>query len=69
MIIKEFFVEIILRKKTWIIRCPYNPKQSVISEHLQQISSNLDLLSPNYDNIMLIGDFKAEPTETVIYET
>ena len=26
----------------------------------------MDILTPNYDNIMLIGDFNEEPTDTVL---
>ena len=42
MKIERLFVEINLRKKKWIICCSYNPKKSVISEHLKQIDKNLE---------------------------
>ena len=47
---EAFFVEINLRKEKWIICCSYNPKKSVISEHLQEIGKNLDLFSSKCDN-------------------
>ena len=33
----------------------------MIAEHLSIIGKNLDLLSTNYDQILLMGDFNAEP--------
>ena len=65
---EAFFVEINLRKEKWIICCSYNPKKSVISEHLQEIGKNLDLFSSKCDNIMLNGDCNAESTETAVYD-
>ena len=38
----------------------------MISEHLNEIRKNLDLLLPKYDNFMLIGDLNAEPTEAIV---
>ena len=38
----------------------------MISEHLNEIGKNLDLLLSKYDNFMLIGDLNAEPTEAAI---
>ena len=43
-------------------------KKSLISEHSQKIGKNLDLSSSKYDNIMLIGDFNEEPTETALHD-
>ena len=38
----------------------------MISEHLNEIGKNLDLLLSKYDNFMLIGDLNAEPTKAVV---
>ena len=38
----------------------------MISEHLNKIGKNLDLLLSKYDNFMLIGDLNAEPTEAAV---
>ena len=59
------FVETNLQKKKWLLCCSYNPKKSVISNHLKEIGNNLDLLSSKYDNYLLTGDFNAEPSESV----
>ena len=44
MTIEGLFVEINLRKKKWLLCCSYNPKKSLISNHLKEIGNNLDLL-------------------------
>ena len=66
MTIEGLFVEINLRKKKWLLCCSYNPKKSLISNHLQEISKNLDLLSSEFDSYLLMGDFNAEPNEPAI---
>ena len=53
MKIEGFFVEINLRKKRWLLCCSYNQKNPLISEHLNEIGKNLDLLLSIYDNFML----------------
>ena len=68
MTTEGFVAEINLKKEKSIICFLYNPKNSLMSEHLQETDKNLDLLSCEYDNIMLFGDFNAEPTETVVYD-
>ena len=58
--IEGFFIELNLKSKTWLISCSYNPHQNSISHHLNSIGKNLDLLSGNYENIFLMGDFNAD---------
>ena len=58
--IEGFFTELKLRKKKWLLCCSYNPHRRFISNHLIDIGKNLDLLSTNYDNILLSGDFNGE---------
>ena len=66
MTIEGLFVEINLRKKKWLLCCSYNPKKSLISNHLREIGNNLDLLSSKFDNYLLMGDFNLEPNEPAI---
>ena len=66
MTVEGLFVEINLRKKKWLLCCSYNPKKSLISNHLKEIGNNLDLLSSKYDNYLLMGDFNAKPNEPAI---
>ena len=60
---ESFFVEIILRKKKWLLNCSYNPKRNKIQNHLTILSSELDLYSKKYENFLVLGDFNAEVEE------
>ena len=62
------FVEINLRKKKWLRCCSYNPHKSNIANHLKNIRKTLDKLNSTYDNLVLPGDFNAEPEEESISE-
>ena len=66
MKIEGFFIELNLRRKKWLLCCSYNPKYSQISHHLQEIGKDLDGLTSRYENIVLMGDFNAEPTDTTL---
>ena len=46
--IKRSFVEINWRNKSWVLCYSYNPKKSLISEHLKKIGKNLKIFSSNY---------------------
>ena len=58
--IEGFSLELNLRTKKWLISCSYNPHRSFISHHLNSIGKNFDLLSGNYENIFLMGEFNAD---------
>ena len=58
-----FFVEINLRSKKWLLACSYNPHRDKITSHLKSISTALDNLSSQYENIILLGDFNVETEE------
>ena len=62
------FVEINLRKKKWLLCCSYNPHKSNIGNHLKNICKTLDKFSSTYNNLVLLGDFSAEPDEGRISE-
>lgn len=68
MTIEGLFVEINLRKKEWLSCCSFNPKKSLISNHLKEIGNNLDVLSSKYDNYLLIGGFNAKPNEPAVFD-
>ena len=55
---ENFFVEIILHIKKWLINCSYNPTKNNIKNHLETISRALDTFSTKYENLVLLGDFK-----------
>ena len=66
MKIKGFFIELNLRRKKWLLCSSYNPKCSQISRHLKEIGKDLDVLTSKYYSIILMGDFNAEPADTVV---
>ena len=66
MKIEGFFVELNLRRRKRLLCCSYNPKHPQISHHLRKIDKDLDVLTSKYDNIILTGDFNAEPTGRVV---
>ena len=57
------FVEINLNKKKWLIVGTYNPSNILIKKHLVKLSSYMDILCTEYDNILIMGDFNSEPSE------
>ena len=57
-------IELNLRKKKWLICCSYNLHQNLINYHLQELAKGIQIYSNNYDEILLMGDFNAEVSET-----
>ena len=66
MRIEGFVVELNLKRKKWLLCCSYNPKFSIISFHAIKLGENLGTLTSKYDNIILLGDFNTEPTDTAL---
>ena len=58
--IEGFFIKLKLTKKKWLLCCSCNPHRRFISNYLFDVGKNLDLLSTNYNNILLLGDLNAE---------
>ena len=59
--IEGFFVELRLRKNTWLLWSSYNPKKNVIANYLKCIGRNLDSQLGKYENFILMGDFSVKP--------
>ena len=57
--IERCLIELNLRKKKWLINCFYNPYNGNIESHLDSVSKNLDIQLNRYENIILLGDYKA----------
>ena len=65
--IKAFFVEINLRnKKKRLLSCSYNPKKALISNHLAELSKNIDLYLTKYDQLLFLGDFIAGVEDSLV---
>ena len=62
------FIEINLHKKKWLICSFYNPSKNQIKNQLSFLSKCMDYYLPLYDNIIVMGDFNSEPTETYMNE-
>ena len=60
------FIEIILRKKKWLLFCSYNPQKGNITSHMQHLSQGLDRHLPNYDNVLILGDFDSESNDSCL---
>ena len=60
---KDFFIEIRLRKKKWLLCSSYNPEKNLIANHLNYIGRNLDSQLGQYENFILMGDFNVEPND------
>ena len=55
--------EINISKKKWLVMGSYNPKKSLISNHLYILGKNLAHYLPSYENVIVIGDLNSETTE------
>ena len=58
--IECFYVEINLHKKKWLLSCSYNPEKGNIKNHLQALSTSLDIYSSRYDHFLVLGDFNVD---------
>ena len=61
--IEDFYIELNIRIKRFLLCYSYNPKKNHITKHLAVISKNLDAFSSKYDSFILIGDLNSEPCE------
>ena len=61
--IEGLFVEIRLRKKKWVLCSSYNPKKTLIANHLNCIRRNLGSQPGQHENFILMGDFNVEPND------
>ena len=66
MKIEGFFIELNLRGKKELLCFSCNPKYSQILHHLKGICKDLDVLTSKSDYIVLMGDFNAEPADTIV---
>ena len=63
---ESFFVEIILHKNKWLIKCSCNPNNNNnIKNHLETIKRTLDAFSTKYENILLLGEFNASTDDEI----
>ena len=59
-------LEIKFRNKKWLLCGGYNPNKNSINYFLEHIGKALDTYLGQYDNIILLGDFNCEESNTVM---
>ena len=55
--IESFYIELNLRYEKGLINCSYNPSKSMVCNHLDTLSTYLDLHSTNHEKVLVLGDF------------
>ena len=58
--------ELNLRKQKWIIFSIYRPPKQSLKYFLSILSSSIDFYTRSYGNVIVIGDFNAEPRDPVL---
>ena len=64
--IESMLLEIKFRNKKWLLCGGYNPNKNSINYFLEHIGKALDTYLGKYDNIILLGDFNCEESNTVM---
>ena len=54
---RDFYVEVNLRNEKWLVNCSHNPNKTMICNHLDALSTYLDLHSTTYEKVFILGDF------------
>ena len=62
--IEILFFGLNLRNRKWLLYCFYKPHKNLMKEHLRVLTEGIQFYSKEYENILLMGDYKAEITET-----
>ena len=62
--IEILFFELYLRNQKWLLCCSYNPHKNLSKEHLRVLTEGIQFYSKDYENILLMGYYNAEITET-----
>ena len=58
------FFELNLRNRKWLVCCSYNLHKNLIEEHLRVLTKGIQFYSESYENILFMGDYNVEITET-----
>ena len=59
-------IELNLRKQKWVLFSIYRPPRQNLSIFLSVLTSAIDYYTRTYENILVIGDFNAEPQTPVL---
>ena len=66
--IEDMFVDINLRKTTWLILGTYHPLNQPDRYFFKVVGNTLDQHLKIFEKNLLLGDFNAEITETILSE-
>ena len=61
-------IEFTIGKSNWLLFGTYNPRKSMISNHLFCLSKSIDNLVAKYENIIIFGDLNSEIQEDKMRE-
>ena len=61
--IEGIFIKLTIRNTKWLIMGGYNPDKKNISKFLDHVGKELDRFLPQYENLLLLGDFNSEMSE------
>ena len=61
--VEGIFIKLTIRNTKWLIMGGYNPDKKNISNFLDHVSKELDRFLPQYENLLLLGDFNSEMSE------
>ena len=62
------FLELRIRDCKWLVVMGYNPHKEKIGNFLDLLSREIDQYLPNYDNLLMLGDWNSTVTETEMVE-
>ena len=62
--IEALFFELNLKIQKWLVFCSYHPYKNLIKEHIQVLTEGTQFYSQDRENILLMGDYNIEITET-----
>ena len=58
--IEGFYVKINLHSKKRLLSCSYDREKNNIKNHLQALSTSLDIYSLQFDHLIILGNFDVE---------
>ena len=61
--VEGMFIKLVIRNTKWLIMAGYNPDKKKIGNFLDHVGKKLDKLLPQYENLILLGDFNSEMHE------
>ena len=61
------FLELRIRQCKWLVVMGYNPQKEKIVNFIDQLSLEIDQHLPNYENLLMLGDWNSAVTEKEMF--